>query len=261
MTDQTPLDAAHAAMQAAPDDDGARLRFYDRLADSELLLLLTGEIQGDKADPQIFETSSGTFVLAFDREERLTRFTGAPSPYLALSGRSLASMLAGQEVGLGLNLSVAPSEILIPADALDWLVETLDNRPAEIDGDIAELYPPTGLPDTLLTALDAKLATAVGLADCAYLASTRDSAGGVGHLLAFVGAPEPARGALASAVGEALTFSGVEAGTLDIGFFARTDPIAARLAATGLRFDLPVREEPRPAVVSARDPDKPPILR
>ena len=40
MTEETPLDAAHAAMEAAPEDDAARLRFYERLADSELFLLL-----------------------------------------------------------------------------------------------------------------------------------------------------------------------------------------------------------------------------
>ena len=41
MTELTPLDTAHDAMQAAPEDDRARLRFYERLADSELFLMLT----------------------------------------------------------------------------------------------------------------------------------------------------------------------------------------------------------------------------
>ena len=47
MTEMTPLDTVHAAMEAAPQDDAARLRFYERLADSELFLLLTEEAQGD----------------------------------------------------------------------------------------------------------------------------------------------------------------------------------------------------------------------
>ena len=36
MTETTRLDAAHAAMEAAPDDGAARLRFYERLADGDL---------------------------------------------------------------------------------------------------------------------------------------------------------------------------------------------------------------------------------
>ncbi len=44
MTDLTPLDTAHAAMEAAPADDAARLRFYERLADSEMFLLLSEEV-------------------------------------------------------------------------------------------------------------------------------------------------------------------------------------------------------------------------
>ena len=202
MTDLTPLDTAHAGMEAAPEDDTARLRFYERLADSELMLLLTEEARDDTANPRLFETSSGTFVLAFDREDRLTRFTGEPAPYLALSGRSLAGMLAGQGVGLGLNLDVAPSEILIPAGALDWLTDTLTHAPDVIDGDIAELRAPGNLPDHLLAALDTKLATTSGLADHAYLAGTRDVQGGVGHVLAFIGAPDKAQPALAAAVGD-----------------------------------------------------------
>lgn len=263
MTDLTPLDTAHAAMQAAPEDDRARLGFYNRLADSELLVLLEREAEGDQVDPVLFETSGGTFVLAFDREDRLTGFTGTASPYLALSGRALAGMLAGQGVGLGLNLDVAPSQILIPAEAVDWLVDTLDNAPQETQGQIAELRPPAGLPEALLLALDAKLATAGGLAACAYLAETRDAQGGAGHLLAFVDPLDGAEHALAGAVGEALTFSGVEAGVLDVAFFAAADPMAARLAQRGLRFDLP--EPPKPAqverVAPGSDPDRPPKLR
>ena len=47
MTEITPLDSAHAAMQAAPDDDTARLRFYERLADGELFVLLSQEAADD----------------------------------------------------------------------------------------------------------------------------------------------------------------------------------------------------------------------
>ena len=43
MTEATPLDIAHAAMMADESDDAARLRFYERMADVELFLLLEAE--------------------------------------------------------------------------------------------------------------------------------------------------------------------------------------------------------------------------
>jgi hypothetical protein len=51
----TDLDSAHAAMDAAPEDDAARLRFYERLADSELFMLLEGEPVADQIEPSLFE--------------------------------------------------------------------------------------------------------------------------------------------------------------------------------------------------------------
>lgn len=79
----TPLDQAHAAMDAAPDDDAARLAFHDRLASAELYLLLIAEPEGDAPlDPRLFETTQGSFVLVFDRVERLAEFAegSAPTP-------------------------------------------------------------------------------------------------------------------------------------------------------------------------------------
>mgnify|MGYP001090712713 CR=1 FL=1 len=271
MTDTTPLDAAHAAMQAAPDDDAARLRFYERLADGELFVLLGEEAQGDKISPAMFNVADGQFVLAFDREERLAQFTGQPAPYAALSGRVLAQMLAGQSdsqpnnpaIGIGLNLEVAPSSILIPADAVLWLHQTLGPAPDQIEARITEFTAPAGLPEALIAALDTKLATAAGLAAGAYLVGVVYEGGSRGHLLGFVGALERAQSALAKAAGEALTFTGIEAGMMDVGFFAADDPVVARLAAAGLRFDLPQTAAPQtyaPAPPGS-DPDAPPILR
>ncbi|WP_372574506.1 SseB family protein [Ruegeria jejuensis] len=262
MTEQTALDVAHAAMEQDGADDAARLRFFERLADSELFLLLTQEAQGDEISPELFDVADGRFVLVFDREERLARFAGRPAPYAALSGRVLAGMLAGQGVGLGLNLDVAPSAQLIPGEAVDWLLDTLAQQPDQVEGHIAELHAPAGLPERLLTALDAKLATAAGLAQSAYLVGVTYQGGGRGHLLAFVDAPEGAREALAKAASEALTFSGIEAGSMDVGFFAASDPMAAKLARHGLRFDLP-QPEPLATAPAApgMDPEKPPVLK
>lgn len=261
MAEMTALDRAHGAMTAAPEDDAARLRFYERLADSELFLLLAAEPQGDNLEPELFEVEGGRFMLVFDREERLAEFTGQIAPYAALSGRAVSSMLAGQGIGLGLNLGVAPSEMLLPAEAVDWLAATLAHRPSEVEARPEEVLAPHGLPEVLLTALDAKLATAAGLARMAYLVAVRYEGNRPGHLLAFVDAAEGAEHALANAAGEALTFSGLEAGEMDVGFFAASDPIAARLAKVGLRFDLPEPEHSDGPAAPGMDPRKPPRLR
>ncbi|NSY38309.1 SseB family protein [Leisingera sp. ANG59] len=262
MTEQTPLDLAHAAMEATPQDDAARLRFYERLADAELFLMLSEEAAGEQISPELFETPEGAFVLVFDREERLAQFAGRPVPYAALSGRIVAQMLAGQGIGLGLNLEVAPSAFLIPAEAISWLHQTLGHAPQEVEAGVTEFTAPKGLPEALLTALDAKLATAGGLAAAAYLAGVRYASGGQGHLLGFVGAKEAAQASLAKAAGEALTFSGIEAGAMDVGFFAAEDPVAASLARVGLRFDLPQPKAPQEMkpVKPGSDPEKPPRL-
>lgn len=262
MTETTPLDTAHAAMEAAPEDDAARLRFYERLADSELFLLLTGDPEGDQVEPELFDVADARFVLLFDREARLAQFTGRMSPYAALSGRAIAGMLAGQGIGLAVNPEVAPSSILIPPEAVDWLAATLAQGPAEAEARPAEIHPPKGLPETLLGALDTKLATAMGLARMAWLAGVTYDDGTRGHLLGFVDVLPGAETALAGAVNEALTFSGIAAGALDVAFFKPSDPLVAALARHGLRFDLP--EPVTPAgerAAPGSDPDKPPKLR
>jgi hypothetical protein len=260
---QTLLDAVHAAMTDAPDDDAARLRFYERLGDAELFLLLEGEAEGDKVTPQIFDPGTGNIVLIFDRQERLAQFVGGPAPYAALSGRVIAGLLAEQGLGLGLNLDVAPSAFLLDAAGVQWLAQTLDHGPDQIEAQISELFAPKGLPDVLISAIDTKLASATGLAQMAYLVGTSDAGGARNHMLAFVGALPGAETALARAASEALTFSGIEAGAMDVGFFDAGDRMTERLARVGLRFDLP-----QPALVSApvatapgSDPDKPPRLR
>jgi hypothetical protein len=260
---ETILDRAHAAMAAAPEDDAARLRFYERLGDAELFLLLEGEAEDDKVTPQIFDPGTGLIVLVFDRQERMTEFVGAAAPFAALSGRVIAGLLAEQGLGLGLNLDVAPSSFLLDASGVQWLASTLGHGPDEVEARIAELLPPTGLPDVLISAIDTKLATATGLAQIAYLVGTSDAQAQRGHMLAFIGAVPGAEAALARAASEALTFSGIEAGAMDVGFFNATDPVAERLARVGLRFDLPqpVQVSASRSVAPGSDPDTPPRLR
>lgn len=264
MTETTPsaLDRAHAAMAQAPDDDDARLAFYERLADGEVFVLLTQEPDGDSISPRIVTVEEQDYVLAFDREDRLAGFAGTVAASAGLPGRALAAMLAGQGVGIALNPDVAPSAMLIDAAAVGWLADTLAQRPTEATARPRTLHPPHGLPEVVLAALDHKLAMAAGLAQAAWLVGVEYEDGTRGHLLAFVDAAPGAEAALAVAVNEALTFSGVAAGALDVTFLRASDAAAARLARVGLRFDLP---EPvaasTPGANPGMDPDRPPRLR
>ncbi|MEN8894682.1 MAG: SseB family protein [Yoonia sp.] len=257
----TDLDTAHAAMDAAPDDDTKRLQFYERLADTELFMLLGAEAEGDKVIPELFDIEDQKFVLIFDREDRLTQFVGREAPYAGLSGRVLCDMVAGQEIGFALNLEVAPSAMLIPAAAVEWLHQTLGNTPQEAQEKLTEVSVPRGLPEAVVLGLDRKLAIAAGLAQAAYLAAATYDDGGRGHVLAFIDAIDGAQDALAHAAGEALTFSGIEAGTMDVLFAKSSDPLTAHLAKVGLRFDLPALHDPQAPGAPGMDPNKPPRLR
>ncbi|MEM7295146.1 MAG: SseB family protein [Pseudomonadota bacterium] len=261
---ETALDRAHAAMEAAPENDAARLRFYERLSDAELFLLLETPAQEDAASPQSFEIEGQSFVLAFDREERLAAFAGA-APYLALSGRRLVALLAAEGSGLGLNLEVAPSAFLLGPEGVGWLAGILSEaqahaQPLSTEAPL-EVFAPRGVPDALLLALDQKLAIAEEAARSAYLVGVRYRDGRLGHVLAIVDVAPGAETALSQAVAEALVFSGVEAGTLDVSFVRAADQITARFARHGVRFDLPELVSTREPEAPGMDPSRPPRLR
>lgn len=256
----TPLDAAYQAM--ATDED-QRLRFYERLADGELFLLLDDEADGQTLNPRVFPLEDGPVVLVFDLEERLSDFAGGVVPYAALPGRVIARQLAGQGIGLGINLGVAPSAMVLPPDAVEWLANMLDTDPEEIEAVPTSFHAPKGLPQALVQGLDAKLARAGGLAGAALLAGVTYQDGRRGHMLAFVDAATGAQDALARAAAEALTFSGIDAGEMDVTFLSGNDAATAAMARVALRFDLPtpVRAETTTPAAPGSDPAKPPKLR
>ena len=85
-------------------------------------------------------------------------------------------------------------------------------------------------------------------------------------ILALVGAADDARPALAKAVSEALIFSGLDAGELDVAFLAAGAPALSAISAKGLRFDLPAPTRQAARIVAApsapgMDPNRPPKLR
>ena len=259
----TPLDHAFVAMQAAPGNTQAELRYFELLAGSELFLLLSEEPEGDNISPDLFEVEGTGFVLTFDQPERLTGFVGKAAPYAALSGRALITMLAGQGIGMGVNLGADDAQNLLEPAALEWLQQMLPDTPDEISRRPVQFTAPTGLPESVLTALDTRLTHAAGLAESAYITKATYDSGEQGFFVGFTGAPNAAEPALAQMVAEVLAFSGLEAAAMDVGFLRADDPAVQTLAAQALRIDLPTPEEPQTLTPTApgRNPAIPPKLR
>ncbi|WP_417807941.1 SseB family protein [Thioclava sp.] len=265
----TPYDRAHAAMLAEPDNESKRLAIYDRLADAELFLLLESEPEDENITPQVFAADEGDFVLVFDTEERMAEFADAAQPYAALPGRVIAQHLVGEGIGLGVNLGVAESAMLLPPEALDWLTETLAQTPAQAQGRPVGFSAPALSPAILallMPAYQAKLDQLAGIAQAAVLGGVTYDDGHRGHVLAVIGAHEHFRPGIAKAMGEALTFSGLDAGELDVTFLDPEDEAAQLLLDQGLVLHIPepVEEEVQeitPGAAPGMDPSKPPILR
>jgi len=256
----TTLDLAYVAMQ---NDEANAPNFYARFLESELFLMLENEVVEDAAQPLIMETSDGPLVLVFDLEDRMAAFNEEPSDYVALSGRRIAKMLSGQGVAIGLNLGEAPSAMVLPVEAVDWLAAAAIGDDTEVEAKPMEIGKPVGVPEALVAALDSKLANMGGVVSAAYLVSARYEGGESGHMLALVNVPDAAKTGVSEALSEALRFSGVEAGQLDLAFLAADDPHLERFIRAGLGFEVPELVLPKMAEPKApgMDPDKPPLLR
>lgn len=258
----TALDDAYAAMLAAPDEDAARLRYYARLADGEMILLLADEAAGADLVPRVFDLDDGPVVLVFDSEEKLAAFAAGEVPYAALPGRVIAQQLAGQGIGLAVNLGAA-SMMLFPPDAVDWLAQTLETGPEETEARPVGFHAPVGLPAALIAALQDKLAQAGRLASAVLIAGVTYDDGRRGHVLAFLDVPEAGQAVLARAASEALIFSGIAAGEMDVTFLNTADPGAVAMGRVARHLDLPappLRVVP-PPVAPGMDPERPPILK
>ena len=257
----TQLDAAHAEMEAAPDDDVARLRFWGTVAESELFLMLAREMAKGQIDPVEAEAEGMRFVLAFDREERLAEFAGRAVPYVALSGRRLARLLAGRGLGVALNPDVAPSATLLGSETVEWLANLVPDVPLAVEARIEEVFAPRGLSETVVTAIGRRMGLAGGMAQAAWLVDARCTGGLRRHVLAVVGVSPGAEAALAAAVAEALRFSGAEAGMIDVTYLADHSPVLAHFAKVGLKFDLPKHASLAMPGPPGMEPERPPKLR
>lgn len=265
-TSQTPLEAALARMQAAPDDTALRLQFHAELLDTELFVLLADEATGASLRPKIFDFETGRAVLVFDSESRLADFAGEVAAYAALPGRVLVMMLAQADEALSLLVSPDSDHAeLLPPEALSWLARTLGETRADESEASAQSFGPVALPEGVLAllvpALERRLRNTPGL-DGVVLAGVRWRGGGAGHVLALGGVNEAVRAPLARAVAEALELSGIEAGALDVIF--PKPAMMAHLATLGLTLRPAPWVEPTPASppqAPGTDPNQPPKLR
>lgn len=254
----TELDRLHDAMLAGGDAEGRA--FYRALADAELFVLLQDEPLGTALTPRVFDLAEGAVLLAFDSEERLAGFADHAVPYAALPGRVIAAQMVGQGLSLGLNLgSGAGSEVILPPEALLWLMQMLDQAPPEaLQARIASFMAPD-VPQSVLAAL----VPALGGVVQAHLAGVRYQDGRLGQMLALIGVSPGAEARTARAVTEALAFSGIEAGVLDVVFLTEGDAVLAALAGRSLVIHAPAPTpvEPHRPAAPGSDPLRPPILR
>ena len=247
---ETPLARAVRLFLLRPEDDASRLRLYEVLSGAELVLPLATDAPGEDVTPETLEVAGVPHVVAHDS---IAAFAGGePRPTATLSGLALAELLDGQGAGVALRLDGMAEPFLIAPESLGWLARNLAAGPERVQARPLALHAPKGLPTSLLTALDRRLAQGEGLARAAWLAAVDWSDGTRGHLLAFVGARAGAEEPLAAGINAAVALSGTEGVRLDVTFLPEGDPVLERLARVGLRFDL---EDPQAA------PTGPPRLR
>lgn len=235
-------------------DAPQRALMLSRLADTELSVALDGEptagTDGHSIVLRMFPLDGRQVALACDSEDRLSGFFERPTPYAAMPGRALAAML--RTVGADLLINPGhPSEMLLDAAMLDWLMGALDARPEEAEARLRLMAPAPQAVADLAGPLAARLADLRGLITGAALAGVAGPDGPSAHLLIVAGAPADRQPAIAKALAEALSFLPSQPGGVDITF------ASAMLPGAALRFDLSEPEKP----VHAPKPKGPPILR
>ncbi len=237
-------------------DAPARARILSRLADTELFAALAADPAGDRADLQSFALPEGEFALACDREDRLADFIGAPVAHLALPGRALAAALAQAGQGLLVNPG-QPSQLMLDAAMLGWLVQTLAARPslAAPEANQRLSAPRPEAVAILAEPLAQRLADMIGLVGQAGLVLGEGQDGRGRHMLVLRDVEPAHEAAVAKALAEFLAFLPEPEGGVDVAFSA------AALPAQALIIEPPAPAPQPPRQAPGRDPAAPPRLR
>jgi hypothetical protein len=239
---RTPLDRAHDAAHQHGADDAAMARFYALLVETPLMVPVHPVAEDSPISPQVFDLSTGPVALAFDADERMTAFFEGPVEYVALTGRSLVEALAGQGLGLALNLGEAPSATLLDAETIRWVAAEMGGEVDAMDlGGALTLSPPGNAPHSLLAALAERVAQMPGLVQEAWLVTlTPETAEARLALLLLPGtAARRAVPGVVTALSRAAAVHGSEAGSVAVGVLDEVHPLLAPARRTGLALHPP----------------------
>jgi hypothetical protein len=251
-TPATELDRICAHVPFHDADPAQRAAVLRRLADTELHAALVAEPAGDRAELRMFDLPGGAVALASDDAAALAEFLGGPIAHVSLPGRVLARELA--EAGRGLLVNPGrPSEMLLDAAALGWLIAALAEAPEAGEAAPRRLAAPSPeAVETLAEPLATRLADMAGMVAGAALVGVEWSDGREGHLVVVAGAGHDDRAAIAKALAELIAFLPPVEGGVDVTFEDLPLPQGSvRIEAAAVA--------PEPA--RPKKPDAPPRLR
>ena len=252
------MDKTYAHMLASPESDTAGLRFYEAFCDTNLSVLVNADLS-----MQVFETSQGKIILAFDTEERVAEFVDQPTEFIKMPGRELVTQLRGTDTGIGLNLNVAPTSQILTPEILAWISELLSVDSTLLVDQVAGFSADCQLSAEDRTALTDRLANFAGRVEAAYLCGVTYTDGAMADALFIVDCDPTIEADLFTAMIETQKFAKEDVADLAIKFISSSSPALLEIRRHGDELHLP-----KPIVTPAfqptapgMDPDKPPKLR
>lgn len=236
------------AWDAAAQDGGdeAAAKFIDVVLAEALICPVWEDdpnADGDQIAPKMVEIDGRDTMLLFDTEERLASFAEEPTSFVALPGHVFFETLSGQNAQIALNLDVAPSSTVFDSasvDAVAALIREGEENAELVDPTAFTAIAPPAASETMLAALSARLSSAAGVADEAWLfAMSSDdpeaAASADRPILALVGALE--KSLEAQALGRELArLAGAEderGEGVDVAVLAPDDAVLDRIRAVG----------------------------
>lgn len=257
------LDTAYANMQNPDGDETAELRFYETFCDCVLTVLIVEDEAQDKIQFDIFETSQGALVLAFDSEDRMAEFIEKPTGFINMPGRELLQMLSDQQLGIGLNLAVAPSSQILEKATLDWVRDVIGSESMVKMDKISSLKPATNISPSLSQNLAMRLQAFYGFVESVLICDVTYEDGYAGTAFFVLNCDPDTEANLFAMLMETQRFSSRDDSEIAIQFIQTNSPNIDDIRAVAQE----VKPLPRSAKsistpkAPGRDPAKPPKLR
>lgn len=254
----TRLDVVYQRMQSSPESETAGLRFYEAFCDANLCVLINAD-----TSMQVFETSQGKIVLAFDTDERVAEFISEATEFIKIAGRDLVMQLLASETGIGLNLNVAPTSQILSPDILTWLSEFLAESSSFSIDQVVAISPPDQWLDDHKTAISTQLEKYAGMIASAYFCSVTYSDNTVADAVFIVDCDPTTEAVLFTALVESQKFLDKNTAEIAIKFISPDNqefPEICRVGEEIVISKLTVIHTSAPTA-PGMDPDKPPKLR